>query len=73
MADSERRQREVQREASTIDEFCARNHICRDTAYREIRIRRLRARKVGKKTLIFAEDEAAWRASLPELKLAATA
>jgi excisionase family DNA binding protein len=71
MSDRERLRREAQREASTVDEFCARNHICRDTVYRQIRAGHLKAKKVGKRTLIFDEDERAWRDSLPVL--AATA
>jgi excisionase family DNA binding protein len=62
---------EVQRVASTIDEFCKRNHICRDTAYRQIRAGHLKAKKVGKRTLIFVEDEQAWRDGLPTLGSAA--
>jgi hypothetical protein len=73
MTDRERQRREAQRRASTIDEFCRRNHICRDTAYREVRRGRLKVRKVGRRSLIFDEDEAAWRASLPELELTGTA
>jgi hypothetical protein len=65
------RQLEAERQARTIDEFCRRNHIARDTAYKEIRNGRLIARKVGKKTLIFDVDEAAWRAALPVLELSA--
>jgi hypothetical protein len=59
--------------AATINEFAARNHICRETVYVEIRNRRLKAHKLGSKTLIFAEDEAAWRNSLPVLELGSSA
>ena len=44
---SERKKLDVERAASTVDEFCARNHLCRDTAYRQIKAGKLRARKVG--------------------------
>jgi hypothetical protein len=68
----ERARRDAQRRASSINEFCDRNDVCRDTAYKEIRLKRLRARKVGKRTLIFPEDEQAWRDSLPILELEPT-
>ena len=61
------------RAASTVNEFAARNHICRETVYVEIRRKRLIAHKVGSKTLIFAEDEAAWRNNLPVLELGSAA
>lgn len=61
------------RAASTINEFAARNHICRETVYVEIRNKRLKAHKLGAKTLIFAEDEAAWRNNLPVLELGSAA
>jgi hypothetical protein len=67
----ERKKPDVERVASTVDEFCARNHLCRDTAYRQIKAGKLRARKVGKRTLIFINDELAWRDSLPPLELRA--
>jgi hypothetical protein len=66
-----RKQPDVERAASTIDEFSARNHICRDTTYNQIRLGKLRARKVGGRTLIFAEDERAWRDALPTIGRAA--
>jgi len=34
--------------AFTIDEYCRRYRICRETAYREIRAGRLQARKLGR-------------------------
>ena len=63
----------AQRAASTINEFAERNRLCRETVYAEIQLKRLKARKVGSKTLIFAEDEAAWRNSLPVLELGGAA
>jgi hypothetical protein len=59
--------------ASTINEFAERNRLCRETVYAEIRLKRLKARKVGSKTQIFAEDEAAWRNNLPVLELGSAA
>ena len=53
--------------AFSLKEFLSRNGISRASAYREISSGRLHARKLGAKTLIFAEDEIAWRNSLPVL------
>jgi excisionase family DNA binding protein len=60
------------REAFAVREFCARYGICRQTFYDEVRHKRLRAVKLGKKTVILKTDAEAWAASLPELKLAAS-
>ena len=72
MTERERARRDEQRRASTINEVCDRNHVCRETIYQQIRLKRLRARKVGKRTLIFPEDEQAWRDGLPVLNLEPT-
>ena len=71
--DAQRAASVAQRAASTINEFAERNRLCRETVYAEIPLKRLKARKVGSKTLIFAEDEAAWRNSLPFLELGGAA
>jgi excisionase family DNA binding protein len=62
---------EIQRRAFTIHEFAARNGIGKDKAYSEVREGRLRARKLGKRTLILDTDEQAWRDSLPLLEFPA--
>ena len=54
--------------ALTISEFCDRFGLCRESCYREIRGGRLRARKVGRRTVLLAPDVDAWAASLPELR-----
>jgi excisionase family DNA binding protein len=56
------------REAFTVREFCARYGICRQTFYDEIKRGRIKARKLGKKTVILRADADAWAASLPELR-----
>ncbi len=56
---------------SPINDFCARNHLGRTYVYRQIKEGRLHAVKVGSKTYIRAEDEAAWRDSLPAFTSAA--
>jgi hypothetical protein len=53
-----------------VREFCERNDICRDTFYAEVRTGRLRARKIGRKTIVTDDDERRWRDSLPILELA---
>jgi excisionase family DNA binding protein len=57
------------REAYAVREFCARYGICRQTFYDEIKRGRIRARKLGKKTIILKSDAEAWAASLPELRI----
>jgi predicted DNA-binding protein YlxM (UPF0122 family) len=57
------------RQAFSVREICVRNNISRGKFYDEVRRGRLRARKVDTKTIVTAEDEAAWRDSLPALEL----
>jgi excisionase family DNA binding protein len=57
------------RKAFAVREFCARHGVCRQTFYEEVRRGRLRARKLGKKTIVTAEDEREWLESLPVLDL----
>ena len=57
------------KEAFAVREFCDRYGICRDTFYAEVRRGRLRALKLGKKTIILKSDAEAWAASLPEFKV----
>jgi hypothetical protein len=54
--------------AFTINEFCEAYRLCRERAYQEVRARRLRAVKLGRKTLILRTDAEVWAASLPELR-----
>ena len=56
------------RDAYSIPEFAQRNGIGRSTVYEEIKSGRLRALKVGNRTIITDEHGAEWRAALPELK-----
>jgi excisionase family DNA binding protein len=59
------------REAFAVREFCDRYGICRDTFYSEVKRGRLRALKLGKKTLVLKSDAESWAKSLPELRAAA--
>jgi excisionase family DNA binding protein len=54
--------------AFTIKELCEAYRLCREKAYQEIRAGRLRAVKLGRKTLILHADAEVWAASLPELR-----
>jgi excisionase family DNA binding protein len=56
------------KEAFAVREFCDRYGICRDTFYGEVKRGRLRALKVGKRTLVLKSDAEAWATSLPELR-----
>jgi excisionase family DNA binding protein len=59
------------REAFAVREFCARYGICRQTFYDELHRGRLRAVKLGKKTIVLRSDAEAWESSLPKLDFAA--
>jgi len=59
------------REAFAVREFCARYGICRDTFYEEVR--RGRALKLGKKTIVLKVDAESWAKSLPALQLVSAA
>ena len=50
----------------SIAEFSLRNGICRTKVYDEIRSGRLRAVKVGRRTLISLDAERDWRNSRPQ-------
>jgi excisionase family DNA binding protein len=57
------------REAISVTEFCSHYDVCRDTFYNEIKRGRLRARKLGKRTLVLKADAQAWADALPPLEL----
>jgi excisionase family DNA binding protein len=56
---------ELWREALSIDEVCAAIGIGRTKVYEAIATRALKARKVGKRTLILRDDLRQFLASLP--------
>jgi len=56
------------RRAFSIKTFCERNEVGRTTAYAEINAGRLRASKVGRRTLITDENEAEWLKNLPAVE-----
>jgi excisionase family DNA binding protein len=57
-----------QQRAMNIDEFCARYGVSRTTTYEEIKARRLRALKCGKRTLITEDDAEDWLRQLPAIE-----
>jgi excisionase family DNA binding protein len=59
---------EMHAPALTLQDFCDAYRLCRESAYRQIRTGKLRAVKLGRKTLILRADAEAWAASLPELR-----
>jgi hypothetical protein len=61
------------REAFAVAEFCGRYGICRETFYQEVRRGRLRALKLGAKTIVLKADADAWVATMPPLELGASA
>lgn len=52
--------------AFSIDEFCSAFGIGRNLVYDQIKEKRLKIRKVGRRTIIRAEDAKAWLDALPE-------
>jgi excisionase family DNA binding protein len=59
------------RTAFSVPEVCQQVGLCRDTVYRAIRRGDLVARKVGKRTLILADDLEQFLNSLPAIGRAA--
>jgi len=53
--------------AFSIRGFARAHAVSRTFAYNEIAAGRLIARKAGSRTIILAEDAAAWRAALPRI------
>jgi excisionase family DNA binding protein len=58
----------MEKRALSISEFCARYGIGRTTTYEEIRSGRLRAVKVGRRTLVTESDAESWLATLTNAK-----
>ena len=55
------------RRARTVKQFCADYGVGKTLTYAEIKAGRLRARKVGSKTVILHDDSEAWARALPEV------
>jgi hypothetical protein len=52
----------------TIKEFTVRNSVSRAKLYLEIAAGRITIRKIGKRSVITAQEEARWLGSLPAFK-----
>jgi excisionase family DNA binding protein len=64
MQDKDKMKRDIERQAFSVFEFCARYGIARQTFYDEVGRGRLRAHKIGKRNLILKSDAERWAASL---------
>jgi hypothetical protein len=58
-------QRRARQRAMNIPQFCERYGPCRTKAYEEINAGRLRARKIGTRTIIAVDDAEEWLRNLP--------
>jgi Helix-turn-helix domain len=56
--------------AMSVAEFCARYGPGRTSAYQEVKSGRLRARKIGKRTIITVDDAEDWLRCLPVIEAA---
>jgi len=54
--------------AISIDQFCVQFNLGRTSAYKEIAAGRLKARKIGSRTVLLADDVKAWRDALPSME-----
>jgi excisionase family DNA binding protein len=61
----------MERAAFSVTEFCQTYRVGRDRFYGEVRKGRLRAIKLGKRTLILKTDAESWASALPALDLTA--
>jgi excisionase family DNA binding protein len=51
--------------AFSVEEFCQRFGVGRTKVYEELKLGRLRARKIGRRTIIAEDDAEDWSRSLP--------
>lgn len=54
--------------AFSIEQFCRRYGVGRTKAYEELKLGRLHARKIGRRTVIPEDDAEAWLRRLPRMK-----
>jgi hypothetical protein len=65
---SPERPTDIPQRAMNLRVFCARYGIGRTSAYSEIKQGRLRAKKVGRKTIVCEDDAERWLRLLPVLE-----
>jgi excisionase family DNA binding protein len=63
---SERSHHDVQDEAYTVPEICKKGKFRKTTFYQQVKAGRLRARKLGSKTLVLPADFLEFLKSLPD-------
>ena len=56
--------------AYRIEEFCNRFGVGRTKVYEELKLGRLRGRKIGRRTIIAEDDAESWLRRLPSMKMA---
>jgi excisionase family DNA binding protein len=61
-----------ERQAFSPDEVAQRNGIGRSLVFQEIKEGRLKAQKVGRRTIVTRQAEKAWQDSLPSANLSAS-
>ncbi|MGA8693936.1 MAG: helix-turn-helix domain-containing protein [Xanthobacteraceae bacterium] len=59
---------EGEKRAFSIAEFCRRYGVGRTKVYEELRQGRLRARKIGRRTIVTKDDADDWLQQLPLIK-----
>jgi len=52
--------------SKSVQEFCTAHRTSRPTFYRMLAAGKIEALKIGRRTIVSAEAEAAWLASLPK-------
>jgi hypothetical protein len=62
-------ERRARQRAMSIAEFCEQYGPGRTSAYEEIKSGRLRARKIGKRTVITTDDAEEWLQNLPVIEV----
>jgi hypothetical protein len=62
-------QRRARQRAMSLREFCRRYSLGRTRAYAEIRLGRLRGRKIGRHVVIATDDAEAWFQNLPLMEV----
>jgi excisionase family DNA binding protein len=68
MTQGPQQHREALLRAMSVLEFCQRYGLGRTSAYQEIQAGRLRARKVGRRTIVTQDDAENWLRRLPAIE-----
>ena len=68
MISEKEQQRRARQRAMSIAQFCDRYAVGRTRTYEEIKSGRLRARKIGTRTIIVEDDAEDWLRNLPAME-----